>query len=328
MARADLICELVKKGLENDNSKRDFRKVVVALQADEASKKHSTLASKIEELLKVKKEQSLFMLDTRYECLLTAINPAKRLDQLQLSQGIVKIVQDLSKEYEKKDLLKLYELEPRNKVLLIGPPGNGKTSLAEVIANILGLPLFVVRPEEVIASRLGETGRNLAKVFECVRTRPCVLFFDEFETLAKERDNRENDMGEMQRVVSTLLLQIDALPNDTVVVCATNHDNMLDKAVWRRFQIKVELTKPTLADLEKWFENFESKWKDFSFGVPYSVLAEKVENKSYAEAEELALSILRKFVLELPNGNPKEITERQLALLAVQAEQKVEQEVV
>ena len=141
-------------------------------------------------------------------------------------------------------MLRSYGLEPRNKILLIGPPGNGKTSLAEAIAEALMVPLLTVRYESIIGAYLGETASRLSKLFEYAKTRQCVLFFDEFDTIGKERGD-QHETGEIKRVVSSLLMQIDALPSYVVTIAATNHDALLDQAVWRRFQVKLELPKPT-----------------------------------------------------------------------------------
>lgn len=126
---------------------------------------------------------------------------------------------------------------------MTGEPGNGKTSLAEGIAHALAVPLVVARYDGLIASYLGETSSRLAKLFDYVRTRACVLFFDEFDTVGKERGDA-HETGEIKRVVSSLLLQIDSLPSHVVVVTATNHPELLDRAVWRRFQLRLELPPP------------------------------------------------------------------------------------
>ena len=124
--------------------------------------------------------------------------------------------QDLINEQNRADLLQSYGIEPRNKLLLIGPPGNGKTSLAEAIAEALMVPLLTVRYESIIGSYLGETASRLSKLFEYVKTRECVLFFDEFETLGKERGDI-HETGEIKLVVSSLLMQIDALPSLSLI---------------------------------------------------------------------------------------------------------------
>lgn len=109
-------------------------------------------------------------------------------------------------------MLRSHGLEPRHRILLAGPPGNGKTSLAEAIAEALSIPLLAVRYEFVIGSFLGETARRLRRVFDFARTTPCVLFFDEFDVVGKERGDI-HETGEIKRVVSSLLLQMDDLPS-------------------------------------------------------------------------------------------------------------------
>lgn len=110
----------------------------------------------------------------------------------------------------------------------------------------------------VIGSFLGETSSRLKRLFDFVRTHQCVLFFDEFDTLGKERGDT-HETGEIKRVVSSLLLQIDALPSHVVVITATNHAELLDRAVWRRFQLRLEMPAPTLAQKEDWFRRLQEK---------------------------------------------------------------------
>ncbi len=121
-------------------------------------------------------------------------------------------------------------MEPRHRVLLVGPPGNGKTVLAEAIAEALGVGFFVVRYEYLIGSYLGETASRLRRILDYARTTPCVLFFDEFDAIGKERGDT-HETGEIKRVVSTLLMQVDDLPSYTVLIAATNHPELLDRAV-------------------------------------------------------------------------------------------------
>ena len=170
------------------------------------------------------------------------------------------------------------------------------------------VPLLTVRYENIIGSYLGETASRLSKLFEYAKTRECVLFFDEFETLGKERGDI-HETGEIKRVVSSLLMQIDDLPSYVIAIAATNHDSLLDKAAWRRFQIRLEVPRPTRSDLEKYYHFFE-KEKAFKFGLQPSTLAKKTFGISYAEAEEFAMSVYRQYILSLPNDNVKEITEK------------------
>jgi AAA+ superfamily predicted ATPase len=189
--------------------------------------------------------------------------------------------------------------------------------LPEAIAEALMLPLLTVKYESLVGAYLGETASRLCKLFDYSKTRQCVLFFDEFETIGKERGDT-HETGEIKRIVSAQLLQIDALPSYVITIAATNHESLLDKAAWRRFQIRMELPKPSLSDLEKWFSLFEKNisYKGFTFGLPTSTLAKKLLGRSYSEAEEFGLSVYRQFVLHLPDGKPKEITLKELSLLS------------
>ena len=128
--------------------------------------------------------------------------------------------------------------------------------------------------------------------------------------MGKERGDI-HETGEIKRVVSSLLLHIDSLPSYVIVVAATNHESLLDKAAWRRFQIKLDIPKPSRSNLEYFFKMFE-KERNFNLGLQPSTLAKKALGLSYAEAEELALTIYRQYVLNLPNANEKDIAEKVL----------------
>jgi len=312
MARADLLCDLIKYGLLGDSV--NFRKAAEAICAEERAKQHTVLAEKIEELLKIatKPISSTLKNGINENAFFWEKTPKKRLDRLILPSNIVEACNDFIEEQTRADLLRSYGLEPRNRILLIGPPGNGKTSLAEAIAEALMLPFLVVRYDSIVGAYLGETASRLSRLFEYVKTRRCVLFFDEFETLGKERGD-VHETGEIKRVVSSLLLHIDNLPSYVIVIGATNHEILLDKAAWRRFQLRLTLPQPTRSNLEKWFSMFEAE-KNFDFGIEPSTLAKRTLGCSYAEVEEIALEIYRQYILKLPYSNSKNITERVLKL--------------
>jgi AAA+ superfamily predicted ATPase len=141
---------------------------------------------------------------------------------------------------------------------LAGPPGNGKTSLAEALGATLMVPFLLVRYEAVIGGFLGETAVRLRSLFDLARTPQCVLVLDEFDVLAKERGDAQ-ETGEIKRVVRSLLLPIDDLPSWTVVVAATNHPELLDRAVWSRFQLRPSLPPPGRSEIEEWLRRFERR---------------------------------------------------------------------
>src|SRR5712671_897536 len=252
MPRSDLVISLVKAGATGDQGL--LRTTVEALAAEERAKQHHQLADRLVENLRVQKsglQEVPRSFDGGHGGLLFQIEAQRSLESLVLSDSVIRTCNELVEEHQRADLLRSYQLEPRHRVLLVGPPGNGKTSLAEAIAHSLAVPLFTVRYEAVVGSYLGETSSRLRRLFDFVRTHPCVLFFDEFDTLGKERGDA-HETGEIKRVVSSLLLQIDALPSYVVVVTATNHPELLDRAVWRRFQLRLHLPAPSRAQAEDW----------------------------------------------------------------------------
>tara|TARA_R110002051_G_scaffold162836_1_gene234373 strand:+ start:638 stop:1747 length:1110 start_codon:yes stop_codon:yes gene_type:complete len=139
-------------------------------------------------------------------------------------------------------------------LMLYGPPGCGKTTLANYIAEASGLPLVTARLDTLVSSLLGSTSKNIRKVFDFANNKPCILFIDEFDAIAKARDD-EHEHGELKRVINSLLQSIDQF--DNVLITATNHSDILDSAVWRRFDTIIEVKKPTSPEfIEKLINSF------------------------------------------------------------------------
>jgi len=314
MARADILLSIVKSAIGNDHL--SLRKSVEALAADERGKNHRILADRLTDLLSIQANQAdkaTPFIQNGTRDLVYEIMPEKHFSDLILGQDVLEICQELVEEHHRADLLSSYGLEPRHRILFAGPPGNGKTTLAEAIASELMYPLIVVRYENIIGSYLGETASRLQKVFDVARSRKCVIFLDEFETLGKERgDTRET--GEIKRVVSSLLMQIDRVPSHTVVITASNHPELLDRAVWRRFQVKVQLPPPSKAQRIQFIQKFEER-TGFTFKMSYNSLADKLVNISFSEIEEFCLDVLRRCILHRSQENPKEIIKSRITNL-------------
>lgn len=319
MARADLLLDLVRFSL--NNNKPMTKKVIEAIIAEERDKNHTILANRLESELKKGRYNNNVNDNTisynnpvnlKAESLIKEIVPQRRLDSLILPNDVEQLTNEFIEEQHRVDLLRSYGLEPRNRILLIGPPGNGKTSLAEAIAEALMVPLYVVRYDSIIGSYLGETASRLRNLINFVSARKCVLLFDEFETLGKERGDT-NETGEIKRVVSSLLLQIDDLPSHVTVIGATNHPELLDRAVWRRFQIRMDLPTPTRSNLSLWLEMFQRK-HNISFQYASETIAKRLLGSNFAEVEEFGLSVLRRYVLSLPDSNMRRIVSEELRI--------------
>jgi SpoVK/Ycf46/Vps4 family AAA+-type ATPase len=189
--------------------------------------------------------------------------------------------------------------------------------VAEAIASEVMLPFYVVRYEGIVSSFLGETAARLDHAFEFARTRRCVLFFDEMDTIAKERSD-EHETGEIKRVVSTLLLQIDRLPPHVILIGATNHGELLDRAAWRRFQIRAELKAPSRALATKYLEKLASRLGG-DLGFAPRTIADKMVGASYSELEDFALDVRRRAILDLPDTDLRRIVQERLEHWRTQA---------
>jgi AAA+ superfamily predicted ATPase len=314
VARADLLLALVKSGAGADDLA--FRRAAEALIAEEEAKKHGVLAHQLTDALTRRRPSSSASKVTsltRVEgvaALLHEREPERRISDLVLPGMVRQQCADLLEEHHRRDLLRSHGVEPRHRVLFVGPPGGGKTSLAEAIATELAVPLLTVRYEGLIGSFLGETASRMDTLFSAVRVRPCVLFFDEFDAVAKERGDT-HETGEIKRVVSSLLLQIDKLPSHVIVIAATNHAELLDRAVWRRMQIRVELPQPTRAGKIEWLKSWSAR-TGLDFGLSVRTIADRLPNISYAELEEFALDVQRKTILSGPDSSGRSATQQLL----------------
>ena len=320
MARSDLLVSLVRAGAAGD--RREIAAAAEAIIAEERAKQHNILADRLVRALRSNGNGSRAgraapESAARVRDYVAETAPRKRLEDLFLSDLCERACRELVEEQHRAGLLRSQSLEPRHRVLLVGPPGNGKTSLAEALAEALAVPFFVVRYDAIIGSFLGETAGRLRRVFDYARTTPCVLFFDEFDAVGKERGD-VNETGEIKRVVTSLLMQVDDLPSYTVVVAASNHSELLDRAVWRRFQIRLELPAPTQAQLARYFDAFARRL-DRPLGRSAVSIAKSLGNISYAEAEEFCRDVRRRLALSPAEGSPRAAVTERLALWKARA---------
>ncbi|RYM36078.1 AAA family ATPase [Brumimicrobium glaciale] len=204
-------------------------------------------------------------------------------------------IQQLIREYKYVDELTEYNLPVNNKVLLQGSSGCGKTTTAKAIANALGKPILILNLSNIVCSRIGETSQNIKLVFDKAGRDKSVLFLDEFDQIGKAREDSDKDVGEMRRLVNTIIQLIDYYPKNAVLICATNHPEIIDSALMRRFQLRIDFELPSTEVLDTFYDkllsafpihmqNIERKYdlsfaevKDYVNTEVKSILIEKLE---------------------------------------------------
>lgn len=276
MTQFDFIKEIAKYGLENDQERllsalnelidhsKNTKKLNLALQLQSIIKESMrSQGSKI--LSKVGSDLYHNRTDEREinELILEKLTSDYRLENIVVEESILVELKNFIEEHNKADLLLKYNLPIANKLLLHGPSGCGKTLASYVIAGELNKMMVVVNLGAIVSSKLGETSKNLAKIFKRAASEDCIIFIDEFDSLGKIRDYSQ-DHGEMKRVVNTILQLFDYLPQSSIVIAATNQKEMLDDALLRRFDFSIEFGLPSQKQILD-LVNLTLKKGNFSF---------------------------------------------------------------
>lgn len=242
---------LVVAHMRHDDTK--FRHVVDVIIAQETQKNHLALASDLRRIIGTKPVAAAVLLPVDKDSRLNLVNvrqPNRPLAGVILSPETRAKVDEVITEVRHGEQLDEAGIPRRNRVLLYGPPGCGKTTTVEAIATELGRPLVVARLSELIGGTMGRTSSNLAALFAYMSTGEYVVLLDEFDSIGKSRADKQQDVGEMRRVVNSLLQLIDAYDGPSLIVAATNYEDILDAALWRRFDTIAEMPLPSREQLE------------------------------------------------------------------------------
>lgn len=226
--------------------------------------------------------------------LFTLESPNISLDDVVLSKANEDKVAKVLNEWSHKDSLMNKGLSPSNRIIMYGLPGTGKTKLANALAASLGCPIMSVYLDELMSSYLGKTGKNIREIFDVANKGKVVLFLDEIDAVAKQR-NDVQDIGELKRVVTVFLQNIDKLSPETIVIGATNHEEILDRAIWRRFPVRLNLNTPDTPARKQLFELFLG---DAKKGVDTKLLSSISEGLTGSAIEETAKQALKNAILE------------------------------
>lgn len=198
----------------------------------------------------------------------------------------------LIKEHTYLKELQEYGLPVNNKVLLKGSSGCGKTMTAKALANALGKSILILNLSNIVSSRIGETSQNIKMIFEKAGRERSVLFLDELDQIGKARGSDDKDVGEMRRLVNTLIQLIDYYPENALLLCATNHPEIIDTALIRRFQLKVNYEMPSKEFLNTYYDNLLSKFPEDLRDI------DRQYDISFAEAKDYAFTVVKGRLIE------------------------------
>lgn len=299
MSSGELLKKLFSSYRRGDS--KEFIIVAQELIAEEEQRNHHVLARDLKKILEdgtTRPVSSVRRFDLeqipqdreRGTSLLDIRTPQRYLDDLIVSQDLHDQIEVVLSEYRAIQILQANNLRARQKLLLAGPPGCGKTLCAEVIATELGLPMIYTRFDAVISSYLGETAANLRKVFEYAEKGTWVVFFDEFDAIGKSRDDIE-DHGELKRVVNTFLQILDNFVSDSIFIAATNHEYLLDKALWRRFDDILLFDLPTTDQIQILINNKLSSVRHGNLNIESFV--NLMAGWSHADIERVCLEAMK-----------------------------------
>lgn len=303
MANGKILRQLFKAGASGDSEA--FQRASEAVIRDERQKQHHLLANDLERILygehlKLAQPNKSHLpkapIDSERGFPLLDIRQSQRsMDEIVLNETGINTIEELLEEHRRADVLQSYGLKPSSKVILTGPPGCGKTLAAEVIAFELDLPLAIVRLDALVSSFLGETAANLRKVFDFIADHPMVVLFDEFDAVGKERSDTA-EHGELRRVVNAVLQMMDAYKGKSLILAATNHGQILDNAIWRRFDETLNIPMPNKEQIKQ-ILSLKLRGVRRQFDLDDKVLLELFDNRSGADIERIARRSIKKMIL-------------------------------
>jgi SpoVK/Ycf46/Vps4 family AAA+-type ATPase len=318
MSAARHMIALLRSHLAGDD--QEFLSVAMQAAAHEARLGHVTIAQQLRDLIDEAKRRTsavrsrsgqLVVLEPRGELanLLSVQTPTVRLSDMTIPTALSERLCRVLLEHRQQKKLRAHGLNPRRKLLLIGPPGTGKTMTASALAGELHLPLFTIMLEGLITKFMGETAAKLRLVFDAIRQTDGVYFFDEFDALGTHR-SQSNDVGEIRRVLNSFLQLLEKDASQSLIIAATNHPQLLDRALFRRFDDVIEYQLP---DSEVVKEILERKLATFQAAdMEWSRILPATDGLSHADLVRASEDAAKRVVL---NGSTRVTTDSLLAAI-------------
>ncbi len=299
MASSEQLKALLRSHMAGDGER--FLSIALQVAAHEARIGHGKLAVELRDIVEKAKKQAKSAVPVSIakglkdaSGLLYATTPQIRLSDLVTTDEVRDKLTRVIREQRHLGKLKSHGLAPRRRLLLVGPPGTGKTFTASVLAGELGYPLFQVRLDAVITKFMGESSAKLRQVFDAIREVRGVYFFDEFDALGTQR-TMPNDVGEARRILNSFLQMIEQDDSNSVIVCATNHVQMLDYALFRRFDDVIQYQLPGQEEIVSLFKSRLKSYVEKDF--PWAELAKKAAGLSSAEVTLAAHDAIKELLI-------------------------------
>ena len=297
MATANQLKMLVKSHFDENNEK--FNTIALQIAAHEARLGHTNLANDIRKIIESSKNNKprLKNIDSNLQGLFLEIYPQERLSDLVVSPQIKERIERIIHESTYKDKLLKHNLENRRKILFSGNPGTGKTMTASIIANELRLPIYVVLMDKIVTKYMGETSAKLRQIFDFIKDVPAVYLFDEFDAIGGQR-GKDNEVGEMRRVLNSFLQFLERDHSDSLIIAATNNLELLDQALFRRFDDVIRYQLPT--DNEK-LQLLKNRLNGNLSNKEIKDLLPELTSLSHAEINQACLDVIKTSVIyDLP----------------------------
>ena len=308
MAKAEYIIALIKAHYSNEPER--FTTVALQIAAHEAKLGHIAVANEIKIIIDKSKENrhksKIFSPDL--QGLILENVPSVNLNDIIASDDIKNKIGRIISEFIQRDKLRKHDLENRRKILLSGPPGTGKTLTASIIANELNIPLITILMDKMVTKYMGETSAKLRQVFDLIEQKQGVYLFDEFDAIGGER-SRDNDVGEMRRILNSFLQFIERDNSDSLIIAITNNKALLDQALFRRFD---DVILYHLPDKDEKLALLKSRLSRYGKKLNFNSLLPNINGLSHAEISLACLDAIKETIL-----NERQQMNNQLILKAI-----------
>jgi SpoVK/Ycf46/Vps4 family AAA+-type ATPase len=293
MAKAEYILSLIKAHYNNEPDR--FTTFALQIAAHEAKLGHSTVAGEIKAIIDKSKENTFKnkAFNPDVQGLILENVPAVNLNDMISSEDIKSKIKRIISEFIQRDKLHKHDLQNRRKILLSGPPGTGKTLTASIVANELNLPLYTILMDKMVTKYMGETSAKLRQVFDLIKNKQGVYLFDEFDAIGGER-SRDNDVGEMRRILNSFLQFIERDTSDSLIIAITNNKALLDQALFRRFDDVILYHLPD--EVEK-LELLKNRLIRFGKKINFKELIPNINGLSHAEISLACLDAIKETIL-------------------------------